>query len=94
MKKMELKDYLAKIAIESGATYDEKKAIDYIEDKAHKLSEGETCVAVSDETVALWFKEYLENPEPVKEEKQKVEEVKEQSDEEKAGQIKLELFDD
>lgn len=87
MKKMELKDYLAKIAIELGVTFDEDKAVKFITYKARAVATN-NCAAVSDETVGLWFREFLELP---VEEKPKPK-VKEAKHDER--QIGLELFDD
>lgn len=73
---MTLNEYLAKIAAEKGITYDESKAIRFITDKARAIKDG-NCAVVSDETVGLWFREYLEKPEEPDEKPAKSEPVKE-----------------
>ena len=82
---MTLSEFLQKTAIELGVTFDEDKAIKFITDKARVVAKG-NCAAVSDETVGLWFREFLEKP---VEEKPKVKEAKQDE-----RQIGLKLFDD
>lgn len=90
---MELGNYIQELANELGVTYEEKDAIKFITDKARKLkTAGSNCVAVSNETVKLWFKEFLTTPKEEKQEDSK--QVKKETKEVKNDEYKqINLFE-